>query len=82
MVVGCVTLSVRFNRFNINLRFFHFFPTYILFIYMGRKLKYITHEQKLNANREKYMRYYWKNQELVKKKNLKRYYAKKETNHE
>jgi len=49
---------------------------------MGRKLKYITHEQKLNANREKYMRYYWKNQELVKKKNLKRYYAKKETNHE
>lgn len=44
---------------------------------MGRKLKYKTVEEKLKANQEKYMRYYWRNQEKIKKKNLERYHSKK-----
>jgi hypothetical protein len=45
---------------------------------MGRKRKYNTEEEKLQANHDKYMRYYWRNQEKIKKKNLKRYYGKKQ----
>ena len=44
---------------------------------MGRKRKYITEEEKQQANKDKYMRYYWKNVEKIKKKNLNRYYVKK-----
>jgi hypothetical protein len=44
---------------------------------MGRKLKYKTAEEKLIADREKAMRYYFNNQEVVKKKNLRRYYENK-----
>ena len=43
---------------------------------MGRKRKYNTEEEKLNANRKKSMRHYWKNSEKIKKKNLKRYHEK------
>lgn len=43
---------------------------------MGRKRKYITKEDQVNARRERQMRYYWKNQEEIKRKNLKRYYDK------
>ena len=42
--------------------------------YMGRHKKYITEEEKINANRKKAMKHYWKNCEKIKKKNLKRYY--------
>ena len=41
---------------------------------MGRKLKYKTNEEKINARRKRQMEYYWKNQEKIKKKNLERYY--------
>jgi hypothetical protein len=44
---------------------------------MGRKLKYKTEEEKRQSNRDKFMRYYWKNQEKIKKKNLKRYHENK-----
>ena len=44
---------------------------------MGRKKKYITSEQKLTADREKAMRYYFNNQEVIKQKNLRRYYENK-----
>ena len=44
---------------------------------MGRKKKYITEEEKLQANRDKFMRYYWKNVDKIRKQNLKKYYDKK-----
>ena len=47
---------------------------------MGRKLKYKTDEEKRIAINEKSMRYYEKNKQLIQKKNLERYYAKKENN--
>jgi hypothetical protein len=47
---------------------------------MGRKRKYFTEEEKNQANRDKFMRYYFKNKEKIKKKNLTRYYAKKTNN--
>ena len=43
---------------------------------MGRKTKYVTEEEQLCARRERQMRYYWKNRDIIKRKNLKRYYAK------
>lgn len=46
---------------------------------MGRKKKYITKEEKCQANRDKFMRYYWKNADKIKKQNLKKYYDKKST---
>ena len=55
-----------------------YFYTYLC--YMGRKLKYKTNEEKLNARKERQMRYYWKNQEKIKKKNLDRYYGSKINN--
>ena len=45
---------------------------------MGRKQKYITYEEKLNARRERQMRYYFKNQQVKKEQSLERYYKKKE----
>lgn len=45
---------------------------------MGRKQKYITDEEKLNARRERQMRYYFKNQKVKKEQSLQRYYQKKE----
>jgi len=44
---------------------------------MGRKQKYFTKEEKVQANRDNVMRFYEKNKEEIKKRNLKRYYAKK-----
>jgi hypothetical protein len=44
---------------------------------MGRKKKYLTDNEKQQANKDKYMRYYWKNKEKIKLKNLKRYYENK-----
>lgn len=45
---------------------------------MGRKCKYFNEEEKRIANNEKAMQYYLRNREKIKKKNLKRYYDKKE----
>ena len=44
---------------------------------MGRKKKYKTLEEKLVAGQEKAMRYYLKNKEEIKKKNLRRYHENK-----
>lgn len=41
---------------------------------MGRKIKYKTDEEKIQARRERQMRYYWKNADKLKKQALKRYY--------
>ena len=47
---------------------------------MGRKQKYFTAEEKAQANRDGFMRYYERNKEKIKKQNLKRYYVKKINN--
>ena len=47
---------------------------------MGRKRKYFTEKEKIQANRDNFMRFYEKNKESIKKKNLERYYAKKINN--
>jgi hypothetical protein len=44
---------------------------------MGRKRKYLTEEEKLNARRERQMRYYWKTVNKQRKKSLERYYENK-----
>ena len=44
---------------------------------MGRKIKYITEEEKLTARKERQMRYYWKNVKQKRKEALERYYEKK-----
>jgi hypothetical protein len=50
---------------------------------MGRKKTYYTKEELMQANREKVMRYYWKNSNKIKKINLNRYYETKQTkNHD
>jgi hypothetical protein len=46
-------------------------------MYMGRKQKYFTDEEKLKANRDKYMRYYWKNVKKIRKEKLRKYYENK-----
>lgn len=61
---------------------FHLSTFFPLFIYMGRKKKYITKQQLEEANKEKYMRYYWKNLKRRRKDALKRYYKKKEEKNE
>ena len=43
---------------------------------MGRKRKYFTKEEQQQSNRDKFMRYYWKNADKIRKINLKRYYEK------
>ena len=45
---------------------------------MGRNQKYKTEDEKLNARRERQMRYYFKNQKVKKEQALERYYIKKE----
>ena len=49
-------------------------------IIMGRKLKYKTQEEKINARKERQMKYYWQNAEKLKKEALKRYYKRKINN--
>ena len=44
---------------------------------MGRKKKYNTDKEKRQAICEKSMRYYWRNQKKIKKRNLKKYYENK-----
>ena len=44
---------------------------------MGRNKKYITEEEIKQANRDKAMRYYWKNAELIKGMARIRYKRKK-----
>lgn len=47
---------------------------------MGRKKLHKTEEAIRIANNEKAMRYYLKNKEKIKQKNLDRYYKNKEMN--
>jgi hypothetical protein len=44
---------------------------------MGRKRKYQTEEEKLEAQRRWNMEYYERNKELIKQKNLNRYHGRK-----
>jgi len=43
---------------------------------MGRIKKYMTKEEKYEAQKRWVMEYYWKNKEMIKEKNLKRYHEK------
>jgi hypothetical protein len=43
---------------------------------MGRAKKYLTEEDKINANREKALRYYHKNKNGINKEKLAKYYEK------
>jgi len=49
---------------------------------MGRKKKYTNEQQLSDANKEKYMRYYWNNLNERRKKALERYYKKKKDKNE
>lgn len=44
---------------------------------MGRKKKYLTDEERLEAKRKWKMDYYWRNKEILQKKNLDRYHKNK-----
>lgn len=44
---------------------------------MGRKRKYFTDEEKRIARNKAFMRYYEKNRNEIKQKNLKRYHENK-----
>lgn len=43
---------------------------------MGRKQKYKNIEEKKQANRDKFMRFYWRNADKIRKINLNRYHEK------
>ena len=58
-------------------RFFVVFLNTILFILMGRKLKYKTEEERKIARNKLRMKYYWKNSKNEKQKALERYYENK-----
>jgi len=47
---------------------------------MGRKTKYKTDEEKIQARKNRQMKYYWKNQNRLKINALKRYYDRKKQN--
>jgi len=44
---------------------------------MGRRKKYKTEEERVEARKKRQMAYYWRNQEKLKRKNLERYYENK-----
>jgi hypothetical protein len=44
---------------------------------MGRRKKYLTEEELRVARNERAMRYYWRNKEKIKARNLEKYHAKK-----
>jgi hypothetical protein len=70
--------SIPSHTTKIKIKFSNVFLIYILFICMGRKLKYKTPEEKKQANRDRVMKHYNKNKNRIKKKNLERYYKNKE----
>jgi len=49
---------------------------------MGRKKKYDTEEERLEAQRRWNMEYYARNKDKIKEKNLNRYYGKRDKNQE
>lgn len=44
---------------------------------MGRHKKYHSEKEKTDARKKRQMEYYWRNQDIIKKKNLKRYHERK-----
>jgi hypothetical protein len=48
-----------------------------MYMYMGRKLKYKTEKEQIEARKTRQMKYYELNKEKIKIKNLKRYYENK-----
>jgi hypothetical protein len=57
----------------------NYFSIFFLYLFtMGRKCKYITLSEKIEARKVHQMKYYWKNQEKIKQKNLKRYHETKD----
>lgn len=57
---------------------------FVVYIYvykgkiMGRKLIYITEEDKRKAHSKRSLKYYYKHQDECKKKRMERYYGKKQ----
>lgn len=49
---------------------------------MGRKKKYLTEKEQLEAQRRWNMEYYERNKENIKKEALKRYHGKRDKNEE
>ena len=47
---------------------------------MAKKRKYITKEEILNSRRKWALEYYYRNQEVLKKKRMERYYAETKSN--
>jgi len=45
---------------------------------MGRQKKYNTDEEKIQARKDRQMRYYWRNSKRLRKESLERYYKQKE----
>ena len=43
---------------------------------MGRKLKYTNDDQRRQANRDKAMKYYWKNADKIRNTNKRKYHMK------
>jgi len=43
---------------------------------MGRKLKYKTNDERIQAQRRWALEYYYRNQEMCKKKRMEKYYGK------
>jgi hypothetical protein len=48
-----------------------------MYMYMGRKLKYKTEKEQIEARKTRQMKYYELNKQKIKIKNLKRYYENK-----
>jgi hypothetical protein len=44
---------------------------------MGRRLIYKTDEEQLEARRKRQLRYYYRNQEIAKRKRMERYWKSK-----
>jgi hypothetical protein len=72
------------NQFlcSIRLKIFYNYQTFfikLLYLYlnMGRRKKYHTEEDRLEANRNKWKRWYDKNKETINKKRMEEYYGKK-----
>ena len=71
-------MSFSSNLNNYFITFLSLFKFHVLFISMGRKIKYKTKEELRVSINEKSMRYYEKNKKSICEKNLKRYHGQKE----
>lgn len=67
---------IKLIKLKNKISFSEFFRSLIIFINMGRKKKYNTDEERLEAQRRWNMEYYARNKDSIKEKNLNRYHGK------